>query len=350
MVYNEISIEFLDDNPFQTRRGFDAETLTGIATSAMDELGIRHAPLVRPHPKKKGRYQIASGHGRVLAWKTLGKKTILCRIEDLSDSQMKKEILVENVNRANLSEEERMIALEAYREDLGLKVGELGFISKISRATGLPESVLSAAYDVKEMRNLLTLNIDSNFAKQPSQQVIVRTTGLPDEERVKLIVKAMDSGWGGLTVLNVKMALQKMEPEIRELILDEKTKLTHKTILAITEMESPELQKQAIEYIRTHKLNEDLALNLIERAKEGPLVLEIETTNEVGEILDGFRRIYSTISSWGYNEYMILRIGGEWEEALRIFDQIEAKIKELKEAHYDAKEVEGTLTDTGDNI
>ena len=44
MVYTEIPIESIDNNPFQTREEFDPEIVTGIATSSMDELGIRGNP------------------------------------------------------------------------------------------------------------------------------------------------------------------------------------------------------------------------------------------------------------------------------------------------------------------
>lgn len=80
---------------------------------------------------------------------------------------------------------------------------EQGFIPKLSRSTGVPTSTLSVIYDVQDIREKLKVFIDEDFAKKPSQQIIVRTVGLPHEERVKLIVKALDMGWSGLTVLEV---------------------------------------------------------------------------------------------------------------------------------------------------
>jgi len=117
MVYKEISLDSIETNPFQTREEYDPEIMTSIATSSMDNIGIRNPPLVRPHPEIEGRYQIASGHGRIFAWKALGNDTILCRVEKLTDSQMKKEVLVENVNRSDLKEDERYRAVEAFRLD-----------------------------------------------------------------------------------------------------------------------------------------------------------------------------------------------------------------------------------------
>ena len=332
MVYKEILLELLDPNPFQTRREYNAEALAGLATSSMDELGIRNPPIIRPHPKKEGRYQIASGHARVDAWRTLGNKTIMCRVEKLTDSQMKREVLVENVNRSDLAEEERFQAIEQYRQDLGLEKDQ-GFISKLSRSTGVPESTLSVIYDVQDIRERLKVFIDEDFAKKPSQQVIVRTAGLPHEERLKLVVKALDMGWSGLTVLEVKTALKEMEPEIRTLILEDKSRLPHSVIVAIAELEDPKTQIAIIDYIQTHRLNEELALKFIERVKEGELITEAKVVDEAEEVLKEIRNVYETVKGWGVNQYKIL--GLRWGEAVELFDKIKEKMMELTVMRFD---------------
>ena len=63
---------------------------------------------------------MASGHGRIeAAEKLLGCPTITCRVESVTDAQMKKEVLVEYVNRSELNEEERFLAVEQYAKELG---------------------------------------------------------------------------------------------------------------------------------------------------------------------------------------------------------------------------------------
>jgi ParB/RepB/Spo0J family partition protein len=332
MVYKEISLNLIDPSPYQTRTEYDADVLTGLATSAMDTIGIRNPPIVRPSPKKDGRYQIASGHGRVDAWKTLGHKSMMVRVENLTDSQMKKEILVENVNRSDLTEEERFEALEQYRQDLGLDKEER-FISKLSKESGVPEGTLQFIYDVQHMREAILKILSAQDFEKPAARLIQKTSGLKEEERIKLVVKAMDMGWSSDTAFRVKTAIKDMEPEVRALILDEKTNLPYKVIIALSTLENPETQREVIMYVQTHKLDEELALKLIEQAKQGPLELEFSEVDEAQEIFDRFNRVYDVISGWGYNEYKIL--GYRWNEVLQILDKIEAKIKELRSMRYE---------------
>jgi len=133
----------------------------------------------------------------------------------------------------------------------------------------------------------------------------------------------------------VKDVLKNMEPEIRALILNDKTKLPHNVIVAVGELKEPELQKNVIQFIQTHGYNEDYALRFIERAKEGNLLTDVTVINEAEEVLRGISGVYETIASWGVNERMIL--GSRWNEALRLFDKIEEKIRELRETHFYAK-------------
>jgi ParB/RepB/Spo0J family partition protein len=133
----------------------------------------------------------------------------------------------------------------------------------------------------------------------------------------------------------VKDVLKNMEPEIRALILNDKAKLPHNVIVAVGELKEPELQKKVIQFIQTHGYNEDYALRFIDRAKEGDLVTDVTVMNEAEEVLRGISGVYETIASWGVNERMIL--GSRWNEALRLFDKIEEKIRELRETHFYGK-------------
>jgi len=329
MVYKEIPLDLLDPNPFQTREEYDPEALAGLATSSMDELGIRNPPIVRPNPEKNSRYQIASGHARVDAWRTLGKKTVMCRVEKLTDSQMKREVLVENVNRSNLNEEERFQAIEQYRQDLGL-AKEHRFIAKLSKETGVPKVTLNFIYDVQHIRQILSAE---DLEEKPPARLIQKTSGLPDAERVRLIVKAVSMGWSGDTTLKVKIALKDMEPEIRTLILEDKSRLPHSVIVAVAELEDPETQIAVIDYIQTHKLNEELAFKFIERVKEGELITEAKVVDEAEEVLNEIRGVYEILKGWGVNQYKIL--GPRWSEAVELFNKIKEKMMELTVMRYD---------------
>ena len=328
MRFEEIELDLIDPNPFQTRKKYDEAKLIGIMGTATDELGIRYTPMLRPHPKKTGRYQIASGWGRFNAMKALGWKKHVFRIEELTDAQMKKEVLVENVNRSDLTEAELYNAMEQYREELGLKPEDFGFFSTLSKETGVPESTINNNYDVTIMRKKL-MDVHEFGTDEPTFSVVLRTAGLKDEDRIKLIVKAQERGWAGATVQSVKTSIKDMVPEIRAMILDEEIKLTHKTISAIAELEDPEEQRHAIQFITAIGWGEDSALTYIARVKAGDRREETIVIDEVEDIFAEFNETRRKVLSWGINHYMILG-KVKWAESRVIFDTIEKQMQFLK--------------------
>lgn len=328
MRFEEIDLDLISPNPFQTRKGYDEEKLIGIMGTATDELGIRYTPMVRPHPKKRGRFQIASGWGRFNAMKALGWKKHTFRIEELTDAQMKKEVLVENVNRSDLTEVELFNAMEQYREELGLKPGDFGFFSTLSKETGVPESTINNNYDVTIMRKKL-MDVHEFSTDEPTFSVILRTKGLKDEDRIKLVIKAQDRGWSGATVQSVKASIKDMVPEIRAMILDKDMKLTSKTISAIAELEDTEMQKHAIQFITAVGFGEDSALKYIARVKAGDRREETIIIDEVEEVFAEFNETRRNVLSWGINHYMILG-KNKWAESRVIFDTIEKQMQFLK--------------------
>ena len=327
MRIEEIALDLIDPNPFQTRVNYDEERLIGIMGTATDELGIRNIPMVRPHPKKAGRFQIASGWGRISAMRALTWVQGWFRIEDLSDAQMKKEVLVENVNRSDLTEKELHQALEQYREDLGLEPGKLGFYSTLSKQTGIPESTINNNYDVTRIRTLLLVDEESG-ENQPSMSVIIRTVGLEDEDRVKLVLKAQERGWSGDTVLKVKTAIKDMTPEVRAMVLDTDTKLTINTISALVDLTSEE-QEHAIQFIQAVGFGEDSAMRYIARVKSGERREDTIVIDEIEDLLQEFDDTRKRVLKWGINHYMILG-DIKWGESRTIFDAIEKQMRFLK--------------------
>jgi len=341
MSYIEVELDKIDDNPFQTRVEYDNEALAGIMSTASNGLGIRYAPIVRPHPEKTGRYQIASGHGRIIALRALGRKTATVKVVDLNDRQMKTEILVENVNRSNLSESERFAALEAIRIDPDtddpnirkiLLNKENGWIAELSRRTGIHVVTLRDIYDVKEMREVLK-KVDTKAAKDSSGRIIRATTGLEKEDRSKLIVQAGRRGWNRPTVQRVKDAVQQMEPKIRKVVLEDDQSLSPTIIEKISEIDDSEKQQRLLQQIKTQRLDEGMALQRIQRVKEQQSLDITLIQNEYAEVMEDFRKTTQKIKTWGINQYMILGDGG-WAEASKFFDEIENYMRWLKRADF----------------
>ncbi len=80
-----------------------AETDPGIKELALSlaAAGQTAAILVRPHPKKKGHYEIAAGARRSVAAKVAGLKTLRASVREMDDDTFQTCILVDNLQREN---------------------------------------------------------------------------------------------------------------------------------------------------------------------------------------------------------------------------------------------------------
>src|ERR1700731_2280499 len=70
---NEIPVDLIHPNPYQTRRSINQETLKELAES-IKATGVVQPVVVRPIAS--GRYQLVAGERRWLASKSAGKATI----------------------------------------------------------------------------------------------------------------------------------------------------------------------------------------------------------------------------------------------------------------------------------
>lgn len=104
-------------NPFQPRKEFNDEEISGLAESIKSQ-GLLQPVLVRKTP---GGYQIISGERRFRALKFLGNDKIPCIIKSkASDREMLEMALVENVQREDLNEIEKATAYKKLLTECGL--------------------------------------------------------------------------------------------------------------------------------------------------------------------------------------------------------------------------------------
>jgi len=327
VTYMKIPIDEIDPNPFQTRKDYPKDVTAGIMAS-LGRHGILQPPMVRPN---NGRYETVFGHGRIQAAKHAGLKEIDCRVEvDVTDEEMKKYVLQENVLRSDLSEDERMAGLEQYRKDLGLEPGEYGFYAKMHDATGVPEGTLLEWYFVKEVKK--RLKILGAKDSRISARVIARTRGLEEKDQINLIIKVSDKGWSSEIAFRIKAAVKDIDPRLRTRLLDKETDLPWKVIVALAEIDPPENALKIIDFITTRRLDEKTALIIIEDAKKGIFpTYETKVSDEYKRTYDKFVKINKAVNSWGYNHYQIVK--DHWNEIDPILTNIENKIQEFRRFH-----------------
>ena len=114
---NEIPVDLIHPNPYQTRRSINQETLKELAES------IRITGVVQPvvvRPIASGRYQLVAGERRWLASKSAGKTTIPAIVKEISDAQAMEITIIENLQREDLNPVEQARAFERLSREFGL--------------------------------------------------------------------------------------------------------------------------------------------------------------------------------------------------------------------------------------
>ena len=111
----EMDIKKLDPNPFQARIEYPEEELQSLGRS-IKELGMLEPIIVRIHPTKPGRFEIAVGERRVRACRLVGITTVPTMARDLSDDEMALYVPVENLQRRDLNPIEEARAFKTLQE------------------------------------------------------------------------------------------------------------------------------------------------------------------------------------------------------------------------------------------
>lgn len=338
MPYLEVDINLIDPNPFQTRRKYDEEVITKIATSTIKSRhGILQAPLARPHPDKKGRYQLAFGHGRVAAMKQAGINIATLRVEDLTESELKKYVLIENVNRSDLTDDETWDALEQYREDEGWTGDEYDFFTKMESSTGVDTNTIRRHYQAKPLLEMFSKLAHGRAL--PSVRFVSEAIPISNQYDVETAAKVLEwanrKGWNIISFNTISQSLKKFDEKVfADILKHEYAKdIIGKMAELITDF-TPEQQLEILKEIRVKRYNQKDAIDLIERVLKGEQVRETTLENEYDEVLEDIRSSMIHIRTWGTPQYGILGEEG-WSKACEMFTTIEEHLRKLKLKQWD---------------
>lgn len=145
----EIAIELIDANPYQTRRQIKEEALNELAES------IKASGVVQPvilRPSVNGRFQLVAGERRWRASQLAGKTSVPAVVRQLSEEQAMEITIVENLQREDLNPMEQARAFERLSREFGLTQEQIASrtgkdrasIANFIRLLRLPEHVQNA--------------------------------------------------------------------------------------------------------------------------------------------------------------------------------------------------------------
>jgi ParB family chromosome partitioning protein len=145
----EISVDLIDPNPYQTRRQINEAALAELAES------IRASGVVQPvvlRPAANGRFQLVAGERRWLASKRAGKTTVPAVVRQISNEQAMEITIIENLQREDLNPMEQARAFERLSREFNLTQEQIAArtgkdrasIANFIRLLKLPDSLQDA--------------------------------------------------------------------------------------------------------------------------------------------------------------------------------------------------------------
>jgi ParB family transcriptional regulator, chromosome partitioning protein len=170
----QVTLDKIDHNPYQTRQGFDEDMLQELAASIKTS-GVIQPIVVRP--AREGRYVLILGERRCRASKIAGKTSIPAIVRRVSDQQAAEMTVVENLQRQDLNCIEQAAAFAKLSRDFGLTQEQIGqrvglsreSVSNHMRLLKLPNAVINeltrGALGFSEARELLKLEDNDTITR-----------------------------------------------------------------------------------------------------------------------------------------------------------------------------------------
>src|SRR5437764_3815483 len=126
----EIPLDLIDENPYQTRRTFDAAALNELAESIKAN-GLAQPVVVRAGTN--GRYVLVLGERRCRASKLAGKASVAAIVRQLGNEQAAEMTIVENLQRQDLNCLEQAHAFARLSQEFNLTQEQIGKRTGVSR-------------------------------------------------------------------------------------------------------------------------------------------------------------------------------------------------------------------------
>jgi ParB family chromosome partitioning protein len=257
----QISIELIDQNPYQTRYHFGDQALEELANS------IRANGVVQPvvvRPSAAGRYTLILGERRCRASKLAGKTTIPAMLRRVSDQQAAEMTVVENLQRQDLNCIEQASAFSKLSRDFGLTQEQIGLRVGVSR-----ESV-------------------SNY---------MRLLKLP-----AAVLQHLQEGRLGFS--EARVLLQLLDPSLIERIADEAVRkhlsvtqleeLVDRTNIPLVKEESPQRARWVDPNVRAAQTEMERTLGMRVRIRDrkgkGKIVIEYATLEDFDRVVEILKR------------------------------------------------------------
>ena len=229
--YQYISIEDIHTNPYQPRKHFSSEKINELANS------IKENGLIQPIIVRKSSvigYELLAGERRFRAAKIAGLTDIPALVKSLSDDEMMKQAIIENLQREDLNPIEEA---ESYQNliDRGLTHDEIAqimgksrpYITNLVRLLQLPDFMLKSVkdglisqaharllikYSESEQRDWLDKIISSDISVRKLEKLLQPSTPkIQPKQAEKIFIDEEEEKLKKLLGVEVKISLSKKQ-------------------------------------------------------------------------------------------------------------------------------------------
>jgi ParB family chromosome partitioning protein len=167
----EIAIDQIDANPYQTRGRINQAALEELANS------IQTSGVVQPvvlRPVANGRFQIVAGERRWLASKRVGRTTIPAVVRQFSNEQAMEITIVENLQREDLNPVEQARAFERLSREFGMTQ------EQIAARTGKDRASIANFIRLLKLPNLVQNAMEESILSFGHGKVLLGLAGFPE--------------------------------------------------------------------------------------------------------------------------------------------------------------------------
>ncbi|TVQ62073.1 MAG: ParB/RepB/Spo0J family partition protein [Phycisphaerales bacterium] len=179
-----IDTEVIRPSPFQPRREFNDESLSGLAES-IRRSGLMQPIVVRPAPE--GGYELIAGERRWRAAQRAGLTRVPASVQDLGDAEAAEWAVVENVQREDLNPIERGWAFRALAERFEMSHAEIG------ERVGLDRSSVANLIRLTDLEEPIQRLVAAGGLGMGHARAVLGLS--PGEGRVRLARRAAEEQW-----------------------------------------------------------------------------------------------------------------------------------------------------------
>src|SRR5216683_6640248 len=195
---NDIPIEMIEPNPYQTRRHLREEALKELADS-IKVSGVVQPVVVRP--LQGGRYQLVAGERRWLASRQAGKTTIPAVVREISNEQAMEITIIENLQREDLNPVEQARAFERLSREFSLTQ------EQIATRTGKDRASIANFIRLLKLPQPVQDTLENGAISFGHGKVLGAPTGFPE-----LLERAVQ------TVISKSLSVRQTEQLVAELL------------------------------------------------------------------------------------------------------------------------------------